>query len=149
MHGSCVSINDWGVLIEGEPGSGKSSLTLRLIDEAGHGTGDALYRGQLVADDQVIVEQRGEAVFAKAPLPLKGLLEIRGLGIVSVPFLSEVRLRLLVKLTPFKLIERLPEPLLAPLHFLGCPLPSLTIDGFLPTAPAIVRAAIGQLKARA
>src|SRR4029079_8768067 len=52
LHASCVALKDDGILILGAPGTGKSDLALRLIDEPGYGAGDELIRGRLVADDQ-------------------------------------------------------------------------------------------------
>jgi len=39
IHATCVSVKGIGVLLTGAPGSGKSELAFRLIDEPGHGTG--------------------------------------------------------------------------------------------------------------
>jgi HPr kinase/phosphorylase len=58
----------------------------------------------LVADDQVEVIEG----LARAPAALAGLLEVRGLGIVRLPYLSDVVLNLVVELTDR--IERLPHP---------------------------------------
>jgi HPr kinase/phosphorylase len=72
------------VLLLGKPGSGKSDLALRLLD-----------RGfVLVADDRVEVIEG----IARAPVALAGLLEVRGLGIVCLPALPQVRLALAVEL---------------------------------------------------
>lgn len=64
-----------GVLIQGESGSGKSELALGMLDR-GH---------RLVADDAVElrVEPDGR-VFGHCPQALRGLLEVRGLGIIDV-----------------------------------------------------------------
>ncbi len=84
MHGSCAARAEAGVLLLGPPGSGKSDLVLRLLD-----------RGfTLVADDRVIVE----GLSAAAPASLAGLLEIRGLGVMRMPWLSSCRLALVVML---------------------------------------------------
>jgi serine kinase of HPr protein (carbohydrate metabolism regulator) len=64
-----------GLLIEGPPGSGKSSLALALID-----------RGAiLIGDDGVLLEARGTRLWALPPPLITGLLEIRNVGIVSLP----------------------------------------------------------------
>jgi HPr kinase/phosphorylase len=83
-----------GVLIVGPAGAGKSDLALRLLD-----------RGfVLVADDQVDVVNG----FAQAPEALAGLLEVRGLGIVRLPCLANVKLNLVIDLSGQS--ERLPRP---------------------------------------
>ena len=64
------------VLLVGPPGSGKSDLVLRL-----------LARGfELVADDQVDIIDG----IASCPADLAGLLEVRGLGVVRLPYRSGV-----------------------------------------------------------
>ena len=72
LHGTCVSVGGVGVLILGEPGSGKSSLALRLIDEPGYGISGVLVRSKLVADDQVIVTREPDRLVASAPPTLRG-----------------------------------------------------------------------------
>ena len=37
IHGTCIAIGAEGVLLVGKPGSGKSDLALRLIDQSGSG----------------------------------------------------------------------------------------------------------------
>jgi HPr kinase/phosphorylase len=94
FHGSCVAHDDAGVLLLGPSGAGKSDLALRLLAQG----------FELVADDQVDVDDG----FAQAPIALAGLLEVRGLGIVRLPYLSKVRLHLVVELTVPH--DRLPAP---------------------------------------
>jgi HPr kinase/phosphorylase len=94
MHGTCVARDGAGVLIVGPSGAGKSDLALRLL-----GRGFIL-----VADDQVDVIDG----VARAPEALAGLLEVRGLGIVRLPYLSAARLNVVVSLTDQS--ERLPLP---------------------------------------
>jgi HPr kinase/phosphorylase len=94
VHGSCAQRSGEGVLIVGPSGSGKSDLLVRL-----------LARGfTLVADDQVDVLD-GEA---SPPASLIGLLEVRGLGILRLPAIYPVPLRLVVELG--EAAERLPAP---------------------------------------
>jgi HPr kinase/phosphorylase len=94
LHGSCVARDGAGVLLLGPSGTGKSDLALRLL-----GRGFAL-----VADDQVDVIDG----FARSPSALSGLLEVRGLGIVQLPYLSVVKLSIVVVLSEQN--ERLPRP---------------------------------------
>ena len=134
-------MGDDGVLILGVSGAGKSDLVLRLIDEAGFGTGEALIRAKLVSDDQTIIERRGDALFASSPKPIAGLLEIRGQGIVTVDYVPEARLALVVTLMPAKEIERLPENTQIK-WIAGVALPEIAIDSTAVTAPARIRAAL-------
>ncbi len=144
LHGTCVSVGGEGVLILGEPGSGKSALALRLIDEPGYGISGVLLRGELVADDQVIVTCGKDRLMASAPASLRGKLEIRGLGIVTLATPPSVPLALVVKLQAHSAIERLPDP--ATFDILGMALPLLEIDAKTPSAPARLRAALNWLK---
>jgi HPr kinase/phosphorylase len=92
IHASCVARGGVGVLLLGPPGSGKSDLTLRLLD---HGFA-------LVADDRVDIADG----LARPPPALAGLLEVRGLGIVRLAHVEPVRVALAVELPGP--VERLP-----------------------------------------
>ena len=94
IHGSCVSRESFGVLLLGPPGCGKSDLVLRLL-ECGF---------VLVADDRVNIANG----VASAPPPLVGLLEVRGLGILRLPFVPSTKIALVADLTARA--ERLPSP---------------------------------------
>lgn len=141
LHASCVALGDDGILILGPPGSGKSDLVLRLLDQPGYGTGRELIRGRLVSDDQTVVERRGPALFATAPQPIAGLLEIRGQGIVKVDHLPEARLTLVVRLMPAAEIERLPEASRVN-RIAGLALPEIAIDPGRAAAVARIRAVL-------
>lgn len=105
IHASCAARDGAGVLILGPPGSGKSDLALRLID-----------RGfTLVADDRVDIEDD----VARSPAALAGIIEVRGLGLLRLPYLAEARLVLVIELTQAP-PERLPSP--ARHHMLNMPL---------------------------
>lgn len=141
LHASCVALKDLGLLILGSPGAGKSDLVLSLIDQPGYGTGDELIRARLVADDQTVIERRGDALYASSPQPIAGLLEIRGQGIIAVDHLPEVRLALVVRLMPASEIERLPEkPQINSIA--GVALPEIAVDPTKATAAARIRAAL-------
>lgn len=88
---TCVWVDGRGVLIEGAPGTGKSSLALALIDRG----------GVLVGDDGVALE-RGEGILHASPVPAtSGLLEIRNIGLVSmVPVMVAVRVAIVILLDP-------------------------------------------------
>jgi len=73
---TCVAIAGRGVLIEGAPGSGKSSLALALLDRG----------AQLVGDDSVLLMPDGAGRLVAMPHPnTGGLLEVRNLGLVPFP----------------------------------------------------------------
>ena len=145
LHATCIAIEGRGVLLMGAPGSGKSSLALQLIDQPGMGVTGTPKTAVLVADDQVVLNARGNVIFATAPAALAGLLEIRGIGIVRVPVQAEVPVSLVVKLMPAATIERLPDPRDAHAVLLGMRLPMVMIDAGLASAPARLRAALDLL----
>jgi len=129
VHGTVVEIDGAGVLLRGPSGSGKSDLALRLID------GGAV----LVADDRVALSLKNGALTAAAPETAAGKLEVRGLGIVRVPFGAETPLRLVIDLVPPRDVERLSKP--AETVLLGVALPVLNLTAFEASAPAKVRLA--------
>jgi len=69
------------------------------------------HQPMLVADDRVLASPVGNSVRVEGPEALRGLIEVRGIGIVSVPFVPEAELALVVDLVGPEHIERLPEPL--------------------------------------
>jgi HPr kinase/phosphorylase len=142
LHASCVSINGAGVLLLGPPGAGKSDLALRLIDIPGYGTGNELLPAMLIADDQVMIKSEQETLIASAPAPLLGRLEVRGLGIVKVPYLPAAALNLAVRLTAAQAIDRMPEIEASTFEILGIALPLVLIDPDRDSAPARLRAAL-------
>lgn len=93
---TCVSIDGRGLLIEGPPGSGKSSLALALIDRG----------ARLVGDDGVLLEDREGRLWALPPPNITGLLEIRNVGLLNLP-VEPAPIALIVLLDPGA--ARLPE----------------------------------------
>ena len=144
IHGTCLAIGGEGVLLVGKPGTGKSDLALRLVDQGGLGLSGQLRVAQLVADDQVVIRREAGALVASAPPSLKGKLEIRGLGIAELPVVAETRLRLAVRLTPAAEIDRMPDLGSARMDILGIAVPLILLDPWNASAPARLRAALDQ-----
>jgi serine kinase of HPr protein (carbohydrate metabolism regulator) len=127
-----------GVLIEGASGAGKSDLALRALS-AGF---------RLVADDRVVVFVSGGRLYGRAPAPLAGLIEVRGLGVVRRAPLSMARIVLRLRLVgEGEAVERMPEDSAAPL--LGVSIPALALRPFEASAPAKLAAAIEHLGGKA
>ena len=144
IHGTTVAFTDAaggrdGALIRGGPGSGKSELALRLIDAEGFGAGDRPLRAQLVSDDQTLLVRGGAVLIASPPAALAGLIELRGQGILHIPHLPSVELRLVVDLREAHEIERLPEQRLLTTEIAGLSLPRIVLDQAQPVGPAIIR----------
>ena len=95
----CVDVAGVGVLLRGPPGSGKSDLALRLIDDG----------ARLIADDHVEVEAVDGVLLAAPPKAIAGMMEVRGLGLVTVPSLPRGRVGLVADLVPRETVERLPQ----------------------------------------
>jgi HPr kinase/phosphorylase len=85
-----------------------------------------------VADDQVDIVNG----FARAPDALAGMLEVRGLGIVRLPYVSDVKLNVVVALTSGS--ERLPRPERHP----ALDLPIVRLDAAGASAPDRVALAL-------
>ena len=107
---TCVAIGGRGLLIEGTPGSGKSSLALALIDRG----------ALLVGDDGVMLEARGADLFAFPHPNTRGLIEVRNLGLLAFPVAEQAPVALVVQLdeTAPRYIE---EPGLAELEGIALP----------------------------
>lgn len=98
VHGSGVVADGTGILLRGPSGSGKSILTLLLIEEM---------EGTLVADDRLDLVREGDEVMMSAPEAIAGMIELRGRGIIRLPHAQRAAVHLVVDLVP-ELI-RLPE----------------------------------------
>lgn len=123
VQASGVAIGARAVLIEGEPGAGKSSLALALI---GRGA-------QLIGDDAVRLSRgegdRAARLIASPPPNIEGLIEVRGVGLITRALAPPTPLALVLSLTART--ERLPE-VLDHRAWLGCSVP------VLPFAPGTI-----------
>lgn len=135
IHGTAIALSGEGVLLRGPSGSGKSDLALRLIDGG----------ARLIADDQTELRDIGGAPRLSAPATIAGQMEVRGVGIVTVPHVASAPLRLVVDLRPPAAIERLPEP--AWCRFFAYDIPLIALTPLEASAPAKLRAALAALSA--
>lgn len=128
LHGTAVVVGGRGVLLLGPSASGKSDLALRLIDRG----------AVLLADDYVLVSALDGELHLAAPPAIAGLLELRGVGLLRLPFVDSGTARLLVDLA--RPPERLPEPGTTGLH--GVYLPRIGLRAFEASAPLKVERAL-------
>lgn len=143
-HGTVVTVGRHAALIRGPSGSGKSDLALRCI---AHPPGGLIAeQARLIADDQVWLERQRESLIASAPDTIRGFIEIRGIGIVSVPFSKSAELALVVDLVATSRIERLPDPV-PHTQILGIGLPLLNISPFEASAALKVLLALNRASA--
>lgn len=87
---TCVAIGGRGLLIDGPPGSGKSSLALALIDRG----------ALLVGDDGVSLSSIDGRIFASPAPQTAGLIEVRNVGLVTLPYAEGIPVSLLLRLDP-------------------------------------------------
>jgi len=130
IHATAVAIGGRAVLLRGPSGSGKSDLALRLIDAG----------ARLVADDQTRIWRDGDVLLARAPKPIAGLIEVRGVGIVRVESLPLARLALIADLVAVQHVERLPEP--SGETIFGLTIPRVAVAPFEVSAPIKLRLAL-------
>lgn len=128
IHAGCVALGGRGVLIAGRSGAGKSDLALRLIDRG----------AVLVSDDYSALRPEGGQLLAAPPETIAGKIEVRGVGIMTMPFLRDVPIALLIDLDLDA--ERLPEP--ARHVVAGVELPVIGLNALEPSAPIKVEAAL-------
>ena len=137
LHAGLIALRDqgaWrGVLLRGEAGSGKSDLILRAL-AAGF---------RLVADDRTLVWRSGAALFGRAPETLSGLIELRGVGVVSEEALPLSQIALVVRCERPEAVERMPEAEFET-HF-GVMAPLLRIHALDASAPAKLGRALKRL----
>lgn len=135
IHASSVALDGRAVLITGPSGSGKSDLTLRMLDKG----------FTLVSDDQTIVRRNDNRLIASAPATIAGKLEIRGLGVFEVEAVDDVPVALLVELTGE--IQRMPDDS-RERPVLGVPLPLVSIDATTASAASKLALALDRLGLR-
>ena len=135
VHASCVALEGKGVLLQGAPGTGKSDLVLRLIEGG----------ARLVADDQVALTSSDGMLFAEPPSRIAGLLEVRGIGIVSMEFVSQCPVHLVIDLVQPDAVARMPEA--ATVDLCGHRIAQVALAPFEASTPAKVRLALAHAAA--
>jgi serine kinase of HPr protein (carbohydrate metabolism regulator) len=129
IHASCVAIEGHGVLLLGPSGAGKSDLTLRLIDRG----------AALISDDYCEMQLHDGRLTASAPPLLRGLIEVRGVGILPCRNLQSAPVILAVRLCPTP--ERMPAKD-AMIAIAGQSLPVIEVNPMAASAPIIVEWAL-------
>ncbi len=133
IHSTSIVLDDSGVLIIGDSGSGKSDLALRLIDSG----------ATLISDDITICKKKINGIYLSCPKETKGLLEVREVGIITVPYVEKVKLIMVVRLTD-QVLQRLPDKDF--LKILDIKIPLLLIDGKNPSAVAKVKVKLNEIR---
>lgn len=132
LHATSVAIEDNGVAIFGDPGSGKSDLALRLIDSG----------ATLISDDITVFSKSEKNINLFGIENTKGLLEVREVGIITVPYVEGIKLKLVVRLTD-RVIERIPKK--NQINLLGLKFPKLEINGKNSSSVAKVKVKLNEI----
>jgi len=89
QHATCLVLGETALLIRGPSGAGKSALAAALIARPPVLPGQrAPAFVRLVADDTTLLETRGGRLIARPVPRFEGLLEVRGFGIVRLPYVT-------------------------------------------------------------
>ena len=103
IHATGLVLGKTGMILRGPSGAGKSLLALELIDEwEARGL-----EAKIVSDDRIDIEASGNRLTMLAQKAIEGLVELRGRGIVSRPFVAKSTVHLVVDLVDT--LERMVE----------------------------------------
>jgi HPr kinase/phosphorylase len=145
VHGTAIALAGRAALIRGPSGSGKSDLALRCLMQPP--TRLLPISVELVADDQVLIERHDHNLRVRSPPAIRGLLEVRGLGIIRTPAIESAQLSLVVNLVAADKVERMPEPR-RDVVIAGVPAPYIEIAAFEVSAPLKLLLALQEAAAR-
>lgn len=93
-HGTGILIGGHGILLAGVSGAGKSLLALDLIEQAKLRGEEAL----LISDDRVELSVDEDGLVMEPPATIEGMVELRGRGIIKLPYAKSAHVHLLVDL---------------------------------------------------
>jgi HPr kinase/phosphorylase len=133
IHGTAIAVSGRGVLLRGPSGIGKSDLALRLIEQG----------AALIADDRTLLHRNSDSVWVSAPETILGVIEVRGVGLVRMPFLKEAKLHAVIDLVSEAEVERLPPPDTE--EIMGIAMPLYRLYGFAASAVTKIRLITGTL----
>ncbi len=134
VHATCIEIDGMAVLLRGPPGSGKSDLALRLIDSG----------ARLIADDYTEISVYQGRLIARAPENIRGLIEVRGIGVLNVGSPVQATVGVVIDLVHVDEIERLPEA--ATTVLMDQALPLFKLSSFQSSTAAKIRLIVRQIK---
>lgn len=139
LHGTCVAAGNNAILLRGESGAGKSDLALRFLHF--HNTDQSNQKHYLVADDRVIVMSEKGKLIARSPENIAGLIEVRGVGLISCQSISKAELRIVADLVSEEQVPRLQYPFDEDsyMEIEGLKVPCIKIFPFEASAPIKLR----------
>ncbi|MYZ47962.1 HPr kinase/phosphorylase [Propylenella binzhouense] len=133
VHGTAVLMGASGILIRGPSGSGKSRLAAAIVERG----------GRLVGDDRVHLSARAGRLVAVPHGALAGLIELRGRGLLRLPYEPACVVSLVADIEPEETLARLPEPGALVTAILGVALPRQPVPGRPGQAIRLLRVALG------
>tara|TARA_B100000886_G_scaffold307990_1_gene241395 strand:- start:825 stop:1250 length:426 start_codon:yes stop_codon:yes gene_type:complete len=133
FHATSIVLEDAGLMITGQSGIGKSDLALRLIDNG----------ATLISDDITICKKVGDDLRLFAPKNTKGLLEVREIGIINVPYVENVRLLLIISLSKNN-VNRVPNKRYKTIN--GIKVPVFSLYGNHPSAVIKIKVKLNEFK---
>ncbi|MCF7748822.1 serine kinase [Sulfitobacter sp. M39] len=98
LHATTIAVEGRGVMILGASGRGKSTLALQMI----------AIGADLVSDDRTDLIIQGDQLLASPPKAIEGLIEARGVGLLTLKHCALVPIYLIVDLDQEE-PDRLPE----------------------------------------
>lgn len=105
IHATSIVVGRTGLLFLGPSGSGKTAAAFACLSEA-----TALgWNAALIADDRTILTVHANRCIASCPDSIRGLLELRGTGIVSFRQIDRAVMQCAVVLTEPSSDTRLPS----------------------------------------
>jgi len=122
LHATSVAVDGRVLLLTGASGSGKSDLALRLIDRG----------ARLVSDDYTELSLVDGRLLAAPPPSIAGKIEVRHLGIVTLPHVHDLPVALAIRLDDKP--ERMPDRSECT-AILGVAIPLLRLDAREASAP--------------
>jgi serine kinase of HPr protein (carbohydrate metabolism regulator) len=123
VHANAVLVGEGAVLVRGASGSGKTRLSLGLIDAAR--TVGVFAR--LIGDDRIRLVRCHGRLLARPIESIAGMVERRGLGLTPLAHETAGCVRLVIDLVPGA-VPRMPEPDMLVTEISGVTLPRLSFQ---------------------
>ncbi|WP_273788809.1 HPr kinase/phosphatase C-terminal domain-containing protein [Bartonella sp. ML70XJBT] len=96
LHANCLQLGGKGLLIIGPSESGKSTITLALLDRAEWSKREA----KLISDDYTMLRVKNGKLHGYTPEDLQGGIEIRGAGLYMIEFQKQTIIDCIIFLGP-------------------------------------------------
>ncbi len=135
VHASAVLVGAHGVLIRGPSGSGKSMLAHALIERG----------ARFIADDRVCLAACHGRIVASVPASIAGLIELRGRGLMAMPYERVGVIRLVADIVSDEALERMPPDNQLSVALLDIAVPRQPVPSRTELAVRLIGAALAAL----